>query len=85
MNRGTHSNFGIVSIVHGSGDHYSGWDFIYLKEDDAIALREIWATVKSMLWLAHREGKQDGRDLLGQIARGELSIEEINKATIAAK
>jgi hypothetical protein len=32
---------------------------------------------------AYREGKRDGRNLLVRIAEGELSIEDINKVTMA--
>jgi hypothetical protein len=47
------------------------------------ALDRLYNALSKIAKAAYERGKKDGRNLLVRIAEGELSIEDINKVTMA--
>lgn len=50
-----------------------------ITEEEAVALRALYETICSNVTRAHREGKKAGKNLLAQLASGEISVQDLNK------
>jgi hypothetical protein len=66
----------------------SGWDdgdYVSVRSDLLPLLDDLYQRILEGAKCAYEEGYNDGANLLVRIAEGELSIAEINKATVNAK
>lgn len=65
-----------------SDNHLSYGVVMALPKGSAPLLGKIYETVRLMLLDAYKEGKDEGTDLLNQLAKGELSADEFNEQSI---
>lgn len=71
-------------LPHWQDNHERRSERIRIRHDYAAILRELDSTILAQLDSAYTQGYERGRNLLTSLAKGELSVDDFNKATIAA-
>lgn len=59
------------------------WPIIYRlgKPEDQRVIMDFWAAMRALFLAVHQHGIERGRDLLSQLAAGEITLNSLNDAT----
>ena len=80
----SHQHEGPALIKYESPGHDDKHVPVIMRKDLAALISEIYSAVVRMTENAYREGREDGENLIGRLASGDLTIRELNKESINA-
>lgn len=80
LDRGRIDTWRNNTAIPETGDHYLPLDLrcVETTDDGAQATRLWWKSLKAWSQACYGVGVEDGRDLLGQLAAGEMTVTQVN-------